>query len=113
MNTQRYEIEAWLGTDWTEDQVTELADLITAADTDDEAEWVRIVTEYDDVDATDAATPILEAAARDYDRAGQALDTARDTLRDHIRAAHALGARKADIARATGISRPTIDAWLR
>lgn len=67
MNASRHDIEAWLGGQWDQDAAAELVERIQAAGSDIEAEWVRVCTDFDG--AQDGQDVILDAAARDCDRA--------------------------------------------
>lgn len=58
-------------------------------------------------------TDYLAAASRAYWRAADRREKAAQRLRDAIRQAVADGMHKSEAARRTGISRPTIDKWLR
>lgn len=110
---QRHEIEAWIDHGANPPgEVDAVADMIEATGSDDEAVWARCVTEYDQLSDRDTALVILEAAARDYDRAGEAHEDARQVMRSHVAAAARAGLSEQAIADAVGVTRMTIRSWL-
>ena len=56
---------------------------------------------------------LLTAAARERDALEAAAAASRDRLRRLVVEAVRDGARKAEVARAAGVSRVTVDQWLR
>lgn len=108
---QRYEIEAWLGGEWDAEQAAELVDRVMESGSDDEAVWVKIVTEYDG--ATDTSGVILESASRDYDRAGEVYGAARETFYEEVRGAVGGGMTMYAAAKHTGLSQTMIAKIVR
>lgn len=110
---QRHEIEAWIDHGANPPgEVEAVADKIEATGSDDEAVWARVLAEHDQLSAADTVEVILEAAARDYDRAMQAHDTARETMRGHVADAARAGLSEQRIAVAVGVTRQTVRSWL-
>ena len=107
---QRHEIEAYLGGEWSPEQTDELVALIEATGSDDEAEWMRVIAEFDGDDLT---SEILTAASRDYDRAGKVYDAARERFYGQVREAVAGGMTMYAAAKATGISQTMVAKIVR
>lgn len=103
---QRHEVEAWVNpTAWDDEgEARRVVDAIMASGSDDEAVWVRL--------AGGEPVDVLDAAARDFDRAAELTDAARDRLYAAIREAVAGGMTKVEASRRAGVSRPTIDKIL-
>ena len=106
---QRHEVEAWINASaWDDrDKAERVVDAIVASGSDDEAEWVRI--------AGGDALHVVSAAAREHEREQGDADAALESLRSVAAAAVAAvaaGRAKVDVARAAGVSRPTLDKWL-
>lgn len=100
---QRHEIEAWVNpTDWEDPEAGKRAvEAILESGSEDEADWVRIVSAAEAGDVTEAT---LEAATRDYDRASERMDDARDKLYSEVRGAVAGGMSMYRAAQITGLS---------
>lgn len=106
---QRHEIEAWVNPSAWDDQeeAERVIDAIEASGSDLEADWVSISLG----DAVGARGVILEAAARDYDRAGEAFEAAKNALRVEVLAALADGMSEVEAAQRAGVTRMTVRKW--
>lgn len=100
---QRHEIEAWVNpAAWDDqDEARRVIDAIAAAGTDDEAQWVRLAGG----EGIDVALAIERDALRRDERVTRVRERAVAAVR-----CGALSEVKA--ARAAGVSRPTLRAWL-
>lgn len=103
---QRHEIEAWVNPSAWDDgaQAERVIDAIEASGSDSEAEWVRI--------AEGSQGAVLDAAARDYDRAGDAFEAAKGELQRAVRQASVDGLSEVEISRRAGVTRMTVRSWL-
>ena len=99
--TQRHEIEAWLGGQWTPEQTRELVARIEAlGESATEADWVAVCQDYD-------GTLDLAELGATYVRARIAAEEARDAMAAGIRVA-APKMSEAEIARVAGVTRMTV-----
>lgn len=106
---QRHEIEAWVNPPAWDDpaDAERVIDEIEASGSDSEADWTRIAFGGD----SDAAGPLLDAASRDYDRAGEAFEAARDALREAVLSALSAGMSEVEAAQRAGVTRMTVRKW--
>ena len=115
MNTQEYEVRAWLGpvSDETDDET--VAAIIEA--------WDRITELYgdDETGAQEARTHAgmwilgdtsIRRQLREWEKAQQAAQVALDQLKGTMVAADLHGEPIARIAAEVGITRPTVYSWL-
>lgn len=99
-----YEIREWLGGQWDEDSTRTLIEAIQSTGTDDEEVWTAVCQQHDG-ETLDHLRAVRESAA--------------DNLRARVRlewlTRHTSGAgwTKSGLAEAAGITRATLDAWLR
>lgn len=56
---------------------------------------------------------VLDAAIRHHERATAAVDESTAALAAAMRAARAAGMTKVELSRRTGMTRPTVDKWLK
>ena len=100
---ERHEIEAWVNpSDWDDPEAGRRAvEVIVASGANTEAEWVQIIA---DLDAEPAPEAVIEAAARDYDRAAEEMGSARDTLPQAVRTAVTGGMTKYRAAQLAGFT---------
>lgn len=87
-------------------------DAITKSGSDDEADWVRKVAR-EEGPSVDLRVEVLEAASRDYDTAiEQAEGVYKVRMIQAVTEAAASGMSEYKIAKAVGVTRMTVRAWL-
>lgn len=109
--TQPYEIRAWLGDDWTEEQIEQITDeyLRMERETDDPEERQALLTAIAQrVDGALDRVELIEADTTAQIRARQARLAVRSAAIAEISA----GLSESEAARLYGVDRMTIRSWL-
>lgn len=111
MITQEHEIHAWLGEDWTDEQITQITAeylrLQPLTDDDEEqAELLAAVAQRVD------GTLDLSGLAQSHLRARLEAATATDLLRAAVRVHVAAGMTETEAARISGVGRMTVRVWM-
>lgn len=112
--TQPYEIQAWLGDGWTDEQIQQITD-----------EYLELERQFELDPASEDAQALLQAVAQRVDgtldrnqlvRADTDAQirarSARRELRAAVRAEVAAGMSESEAARLYGITRMTVRAWM-
>lgn len=106
---QRHEIEAWVNPEAWDDmeKAAQVVEEIAACATDDEEVWIAIAQRIDGES--------VESLARDRRVKAGLLEDATRALRGRVKLelAESGGEGKSDLHRRSGVSRATIDGWLR
>jgi hypothetical protein len=115
MQTQRYEIEAFLGDDFTTEQIDQIADEYYAWERDlgadaDQDESTAILSAI----APRAAGVLYTAAAGPHDRAAQiaAMNTRRELKAATVVLTRARVLSESEAERRAGVTRMTVRSWL-
>ena len=111
--TERHEIRAWLGDDWTDEQTEQITDEYLRLERDLklgnlEERQALLTAIAQRVDGTLDLTELAEADLRAQLRATET----RRALRAAARASVAAGVSEYDAAEASGVTRMTVRAWM-
>lgn len=106
------EIVNWLGSEWDDDELADLVELIRDTGSQSQALWALIVAEYEGDEHPAGSLRHLQGLREDLRQAEQALFEARQAMYAGVQAALERGVSKREVHRATGLARPTIDRHL-
>src|SRR5690554_661033 len=107
---QHHELLAWLGDDWTDDQIDQITELYAAAEeaTPEDEREALLVAICQRVDGTLDRQALIDADQR----AQLAAEEARRAVRAGARADIAAGMSESEVSRIWGVRRGTVRGWI-